>query len=45
MLDDIELVEFPQPISATQSNLFVTFLTDTSPTGGAMSFTTALTSS
>ena len=42
MLDDIELVESPQPISVTQSTSFVTFLTETSPTGGAMSFTTEL---
>lgn len=44
MLDDMELVESPQPISVTQSNSFVTFLTESSPTGRAMSFTTELTS-
>ena len=44
MLDDIELVESPQPISVTQSNSFVTFLAESSRTGRAMSFTTELTS-
>jgi hypothetical protein len=44
MLDDMELVEPPQPISVAQSNSFVTFLTESSPTGRAMSFTTELTS-
>ena len=44
MLDDIELVESPQPISVTQSNSLVTFLTESFPTGRAMSFTTELTS-
>ena len=42
MLDDIELVEPPQPISVTQFNSFVTFLTETFPTNRAMSFKTEL---
>jgi hypothetical protein len=44
MLDDMELVEFPQPISVIQSNSFVTSLTGSSPAGRAMSFTKELTS-
>jgi hypothetical protein len=44
MLYDMELVESPQPISVTQSNSFVTFLTESPPTGRATSITTELTS-
>jgi hypothetical protein len=32
MLDAMELVEAPEPISVTQSNSFVTFLAESSPT-------------
>jgi hypothetical protein len=44
MLDVMELVGSPQPISVTQFNSFVTFPPESFLTGRAVSFTTELTS-